>query len=55
MSSISKQAKRGAANRALAVAMVGKRSSNAAGPHADRRTRRTRTRAAQRARVLGDY
>lgn len=54
MSSISKAGKTGGANRALALAMVGKRSSNAAGKHADRRTRRVRTRAAQRARVIGE-
>jgi hypothetical protein len=54
MSSISRRGKEGAANRALALAMQGKRSSGAAGPHADKRTRRARTRSAQRARVLAD-
>lgn len=43
------------ANRALAVAMVGKRTSNAAGKHADKRTKRARTRATQRARALKEW
>lgn len=55
MSSISKQAKQGGANRALAIAMVGKRTSNAAGKHADKRTKRARTRSAQRARAMGEW
>lgn len=36
------------ANRARWDAMQGKRSSNAATPHQDRRTRRTRTRSSAR-------
>jgi hypothetical protein len=52
MSSMSKSAKHAAANHALAVAMVGKRTSSAAGKHADRRTKRNRTRAAQRANAV---
>ena len=40
------------ANPALALAMLGKRSSGAAGPHADRRTRRVRTRGASKARAI---
>lgn len=42
-------------NKALMVAMVGKRSSSAAGKHADKRDKRARTRSAQRARVLKDW
>lgn len=36
-------------------AMVGLRTSNAAGKHADRRTRRARTRAARDARAIKDW
>lgn len=36
-------------------AMVGLRSSNAAGKHADKRTKRARTRTAQTARALKDW
>jgi hypothetical protein len=43
------------ANRALAVAMVGKRTSNAAGKHADKRSKRVRTRSAAKARALKEY
>ena len=39
-------------NPALALAMQGKRSSGAAGPHADRRTRRVKTRGASKARAI---
>lgn len=39
-------------NPALALAMVEKRRSGAAGPHADRRTRRERTRGASLARAI---
>lgn len=39
-------------NKPLMRAMQDKRRSNAAGKHADRRTRRTRSRAAQRARAI---
>lgn len=42
----------GQANAALAQAMVEKRRSGAAGTHADRRTKRNRTRAARRATAL---
>lgn len=35
-------------------ALLGKRSSNAAGPHLDKRTRRARTRAASRTRAVKD-
>lgn len=55
MSSISKRGKVGGANLALALAMNGKRSSNAAGKHADKRTKRTRTRAAAKARALKEF
>jgi hypothetical protein len=55
MSSISKRGKAGMGNRAMALAMVGKRTSNAAGKHADKRDRRARTRSAQRARVLKEF
>jgi hypothetical protein len=55
MPSMTKAAKHGGANLALAKAMVGKRSSGAAGPHADKRNRRARTRSAQRARVLKEW
>ncbi len=41
-----------AANPALAKAMAEKRRSGAAGTHADRRTKRNRTRAAQRRSAL---
>ena len=37
------------------VAMLGKRTSNAAGKHADKRTRRTRTRSAAKARAVKDH
>jgi hypothetical protein len=43
------------ANRALAVAMVGKRTSNAAGKHADKRSKRVRTRSSAKARALKEY
>ena len=43
------------ANPALAKAMVGKRSSNAAGKHLDKRAKRARTRAASKARALKDF
>lgn len=36
-------------------AMVGLRTSNAAGKHADKRDKRTRTRAAKTARALKDW
>ena len=36
-------------------AMLGLRSSNAAGKHADKRTKRARTRAAQTTRALKDW
>ena len=36
-------------------AMLGKWTSGAAGKHADRRDKRTRTRAAKRTRALGDW
>lgn len=42
------------ANRAMALAMVGKRTSSAAGKHADKRDKRARTRSAQRARAMRD-
>jgi len=42
-------------NKALMVAMVGKRSSNAAGKHKDKRDKRARTRGAQRARAMKDW
>jgi len=42
-------------NKPLMVAMVGKRSSNAAGKHKDKRDKRARTRSAQRARALKDW
>lgn len=42
------------ANPDLARAMVGKRSSNAAGKHRDKRTKRARTRAAARHRAMKD-
>lgn len=54
MSSISKAGKAGMGSRALALAMQGKRFSSAAGKHADRRTRRNRSRSAQRATALRD-
>lgn len=39
-------------NPALALAMVEKRRSGAAGPHADRRTRRVKTRGAAKSRAI---
>ena len=48
-------AKRSTANLALAQAMVGKRTSNAAGKHADRRNKRARTRAASKARAMREW
>lgn len=45
----------GGRNRPLALAMVGKRQSNAAGKHADKRDKRTRTRGAQKARAMKDW
>ena len=42
------------ANLPRVRAMIGKRTSNAAGKHADRRTRRTRTRSAAKARAMKD-
>jgi len=47
-----KTGSRQGANPELARAMVGKRSSGAAGPHLDRRGRRARTRGASLARAL---
>jgi hypothetical protein len=35
--------------------MVGKRTSNAAGKHADKRTRRARTRSASKARAMKEW
>jgi hypothetical protein len=55
MPSMSTAGKHGGANLALAKAMVGKRSSNAAGKHADKRAKRARTRSAQRARALREF
>lgn len=45
---------RGVANPAYIAAMRGLRSSSAASPHADRRTRRARTRGASLRRDLRD-
>ena len=42
-------------NLALAVAMQGKRISNAAGTHADKRSKRTRTRGAAKSRAIGEW
>lgn len=42
-------------NRPLAIAMVGKRTSSAAGKHADKRTKRARTRGAAKCRAIGEY
>lgn len=42
------------ANPELAAAMRGKRTSNAAGKHGDRRLKRLRSRAAKRARAIQD-
>lgn len=39
-------------NLDMTRAMIGKRSSNAAGKHADKRTKRARTRAAATARAI---
>lgn len=47
-------AHRPVANPALAAAMRGLRGSSAASPHADRRTRRARTRGAATSRALRD-
>lgn len=44
---------KGVANHRYAVEMHGLRSSNAAGTHADRRTRRERERSAQTRRAVG--
>jgi hypothetical protein len=44
----------GSRNRELAAAMAEKGRSSAAGTHADRRTRRNRNRAAQRANAIKD-
>lgn len=41
-------------NKPLMRAMQDKRRSSAAGKHADRRTRRNRSRSAQRARAIKD-
>jgi hypothetical protein len=43
------------ANPALAKAMVEKRRSNSAGKHADKRTRRARTRGAAKARAMKEF
>lgn len=43
------------ANPARAQAMVEKRRSNAAGKHADKRTKRARTRGAAKARALKEW
>ena len=43
-----------AANPEMHRAMMGKRTSNAAGTHRDRRDRRARTRAARKRRALRD-
>ena len=45
----------GGRNEALAYAMVGKRASNAAGKHQDKRNKRTRTRAAKKARAMKEW
>lgn len=45
----------GGRNEALAYAMVGKRTSSAAGKHADKRDKRTRTRGAKKARAMKDW
>lgn len=42
-------------NKALALAMVEKRRSNAAGKHADKRDKRARTRDAQKRRAMKDW
>lgn len=42
-------------NRALALAMVEKRRSGAAGKHQDKRNKRARTRGAQKARAMKDW
>lgn len=55
VSSTKRKRKEGAANLALALAMVGKRTSSAAGTHGDKRAKRARTRAAQRARILREW
>lgn len=44
-----------AENPDLARAMAEKRRSNAAGKHGDRRTKRIRTRGAQRARAIREF
>lgn len=49
-----KKKHRNIANPELAEAMRGKRSSNAAGTHADKRTKRARTRDAQLKKDLRD-
>jgi hypothetical protein len=55
VASMSKKGKQGAANLALALAMQEKRRSGAAGTHADKRTKRNRTRSAQRARAIREW
>ena len=42
------------ANYAYIEAMLGKRMSSAAGPHADKREKRARTRSAQKIKALQD-
>jgi len=46
---------RGIANPAYALAIAELRRSNASGTHADKRTRRARTRSASKRRALGEY
>lgn len=46
---------RGIANPAYALAMVELRRSNASGTHADKRTKRVRTRSASKRRAVEDY
>ena len=46
---------RGVANPAYALAMVELRRSGASGTHADKRTKRARTRNASKRRALEDY
>lgn len=41
-------------NKAYTEAMLGKRSSNAAGPHLDKRTKRLRTRAAKKTQSINE-
>jgi hypothetical protein len=42
-------------NLPLAQAMIGKRTSNAAGKHADKRDKRARTRSASKQRSMKEY